>query len=47
VPVFFVLAAIALLGSTLIQSPRESIIGLALMAAGIPFYLYWRKRAAG
>jgi APA family basic amino acid/polyamine antiporter len=44
VPAFFVLAAIALLGSTLIQSPRESIIGLALMAAGIPFYAYWRKR---
>jgi len=46
VPAFFVLAAMALLGSTLIQSPRESIIGLALMAAGIPFYLYWRKRPA-
>jgi APA family basic amino acid/polyamine antiporter len=45
VPGFFVLAAIALLGSTLFHSPRESLLGLALMAAGIPFYLYWKKRA--
>ncbi len=46
VPVFFVLAAIALLGSTLVHSPRESLLGLGLMAAGVPFYFYWKKKAA-
>jgi basic amino acid/polyamine antiporter, APA family len=43
VPGFFVLAAVALLGSTLFHSPRESLLGLGLMAAGIPFYLYWKN----
>jgi len=44
VPVLFVLVAIALLYSTLIASPRESGIGLVLIAAGLPFYFYWKRR---
>jgi len=45
VPAIFVLVAIALLGSTLVASPRESILGLVLIAAGIPFYRHWSKKA--
>ncbi len=38
VPVVFVFVAIALLYSTLRQSPRESGIGLSVIGAGLPFY---------
>jgi APA family basic amino acid/polyamine antiporter len=42
VPVLFVLVALLLLANTLQKSPRESLMGLALMALGVPFYLYWK-----
>lgn len=44
VPIIFVLVAITLLYSTLLNSPRESGIGLVLIIAGLPFYFYWKKR---
>jgi len=44
VPALFVLVAIALLYSTLIASPRESGIGLVLIAAGLPFYFHWKAQ---
>ncbi|MBV8452769.1 MAG: amino acid permease [Deltaproteobacteria bacterium] len=44
VPVLFVIVAALLLFSTLHTRPRESIMGLGLMALGIPFYLYWNRR---
>jgi basic amino acid/polyamine antiporter, APA family len=43
VPVLFVLVAIALILSTLVKSPRESILGLGIIAAGLPFYWRWRR----
>jgi APA family basic amino acid/polyamine antiporter len=43
VPVLFVLVALFLLVSTLLTRPRESIMGLGMMALGIPFYFYWKK----
>lgn len=43
VPVLFVLVALALLTSTLIKSPRESLMGLVLIFAGVPFYHYWKR----
>jgi basic amino acid/polyamine antiporter, APA family len=46
VPVLFVLVAIALILSTLFKSPRESILGLGIIAAGLPFYWRWRRNAA-
>jgi amino acid transporter len=45
VPVLFVLVAGALILSTLFKSPRESVLGLGIIAAGIPFYLRWRRNA--
>lgn len=45
IPMLFVFVAILLLGITLVNSPRESGIGLVIIAAGIPFYLRWRNRA--
>jgi basic amino acid/polyamine antiporter, APA family len=44
VPVLFVLVAIALIVSTLFNSPRESVLGLGIIAVGIPFYRRWRLK---
>jgi basic amino acid/polyamine antiporter, APA family len=46
VPILFVFVACALLYSTFRSSPRESGIGLALIAVGLPFYWYWKRRIA-
>jgi len=46
VPVLFVLVAILLLSVTLVNSPRESGLGLVIIAAGFPFYLHWKRRAS-
>jgi APA family basic amino acid/polyamine antiporter len=45
VPVLFVLVAAALIVSTLMESPRESVLGLAIILAGLPFYFRWKRRA--
>jgi APA family basic amino acid/polyamine antiporter len=44
IPIIFVLVAIALILSTLQKSPRESLLGLGIMATGIPFYMHWRRK---
>jgi APA family basic amino acid/polyamine antiporter len=46
IPIVFVLVAAALILSTLQKSPRESLLGLAIMATGIPFYLHWKRKIA-
>ena len=46
-PVLFTATAGVLLYATLLRSPRESLIGLVIIALGIPFYLRQRKRIAG
>jgi len=43
VPALFVAVAACLLVMTLIESPRESLMGLALMALGVPYYRLVRK----
>jgi basic amino acid/polyamine antiporter, APA family len=44
VPALFVLAIIALVISTLLKSPRESLMGIALILLGLPFYFYWNRQ---
>jgi len=44
VPVLFVLSALFLVLSTLFDSPRESLLGLALIFLGLPFYFHWNRR---
>jgi APA family basic amino acid/polyamine antiporter len=44
IPVLFIAVAILLLLSTLHSRPRESLMGLGLMASGVPFYFYWNAR---
>jgi amino acid transporter len=43
VPVLFVLGAAAVLWFTLRQYPRESLMGLGIILAGLPFYFHWRR----
>ncbi len=44
VPLLFVFVSILLLYSTLRSSPRESGIGLVLIALGVPFYFHWKRK---
>lgn len=44
-PAIFVLFCIVLVVVTLMETPRDAGIGLVLIAAGIPFYYFWNKRA--
>ncbi len=43
VPLLFVAGAAILLASTLVDRRRESLMGLGIMAAGLPFYFYWKS----
>jgi APA family basic amino acid/polyamine antiporter len=46
VPVLFIGVAALLLVSTLQTRPRESLMGLGLMALGLPFYFLWKRKRA-
>jgi basic amino acid/polyamine antiporter, APA family len=45
IPVLFVMVASVLVLSTLLDSPRESLMGIGLILLGLPFYCYWNYRA--
>jgi APA family basic amino acid/polyamine antiporter len=44
VPALFILACLLLIGNTLKESPVESLVGLGLVALGIPAYAMFRRR---
>ena len=46
VPALFILACVLLIGNTLAEKPVESLLGLGLLALGLPAYLWFRKRTA-
>ncbi|MDQ1469108.1 MAG: basic amino acid/polyamine antiporter, family [Bryobacterales bacterium] len=46
VPALFLAGAALLEIRTLIDKPQQAITGIVLMLLGLPFYFYWRKRAA-
>jgi APA family basic amino acid/polyamine antiporter len=46
VPMLFILSSLLLVQNTLFEKPRESFLGLILVALGVPAYLYWRRRPA-
>jgi APA family basic amino acid/polyamine antiporter len=46
VPAVFVLGSIALVVNTFTERPRESVLGLLCVGAGLPAYAYWKARAA-
>lgn len=45
-PAVFLLAAVALTLSLLRENPVRSVLGLLVIAAGVPFYFAWRKKVA-
>jgi APA family basic amino acid/polyamine antiporter len=45
-PMCFVAVAALLLWNTLQTRPRESLMGLGLMALGVPCYFFWKSRLA-
>jgi len=46
VPALFVIAALLIEVVTLMNSPRESVLGIVLIAAGLPFYFLWKRRSS-
>lgn len=46
VPLLFVAVATWFVINTLVKQSADSFVGLLLLVAGLPFYLYWRKSAA-
>jgi len=42
----FVVAAAGIVLATFYSYPRNSVVGLGILAAGIPVYLYWSRRQA-
>ncbi len=42
-PLLFVAVTLTLIYSTLLNSPRESGIGLVLILLGLPFYFHWKR----
>jgi basic amino acid/polyamine antiporter, APA family len=44
VPVLFLAASGILLASTFIDRLRESLMGICIMAVGLPFYFYWNNK---
>jgi APA family basic amino acid/polyamine antiporter len=44
IPLIFILATAALLINTFIAAPRQALLGVAVLCAGLPFYWYWSRR---
>lgn len=45
VPIIFILMAIVLVVNTLIESPKESLVGVVMIFSGLPFYyLFFREK---
>ena len=44
-PIIFILFCLFLVVIALIESPRDSLFGILLIATGLPFYLVWNKKS--
>ena len=47
VPALFLALSVFLSVSIVIERPVRSLIGIGLILAGIPFYLFWNRRRPG
>jgi APA family basic amino acid/polyamine antiporter len=43
-PALFVLASLVMVGNEICNNPRTAFFGLAVIAAGLPFYYFLRRR---
>jgi APA family basic amino acid/polyamine antiporter len=46
-PLLFVLAALAIIGNTVVAQPGQSALGLGVVALGVPAFWWWRDRRRG
>ncbi|KAB2922878.1 MAG: amino acid permease [Bacteroidetes bacterium] len=44
IPVLFILVATWFVYNTVVQQTADSMVGLLLLVAGVPFYLYWQRQ---
>jgi APA family basic amino acid/polyamine antiporter len=44
VPVLFVVATLAVVANTVVEQPRESLLGLLLVVMGVPVYSFLKRR---
>lgn len=44
IPIAFILVATWFVYNTIVEQTADSMVGLLLLVAGIPFYLYWQKQ---
>ncbi len=47
VPAAFVVATLWIAGHVLFERPTEALLSLATVAAGVPLYLWWKRRDGG
>jgi len=45
VPILFALINLLIFINTVVSEPRKSLLGLLLLAVGVPAYFYWRKKS--
>lgn len=43
-PVVFIVFALTLVVVSILENPRDSLVGLALILSGLPAYWYWKRR---
>lgn len=43
-PILFILFAAWLVGNTISAAPRDALVGLGMIALGVPVFWYWKKR---
>jgi ABC-type polysaccharide/polyol phosphate export permease len=46
VPILFVAVATWFVINTLVKQSSDSLVGLLLLLAGLPFYFYWKRTAS-
>jgi len=46
IPLLFVAVCLVFVGNTLAEKPVESVIGLGILALGLPAFYGWRRRSA-
>jgi APA family basic amino acid/polyamine antiporter len=46
IPLLFVLSAAAIVGNAMVTQPLQAAIGLGVVLAGLPAYVFWKRRAA-
>jgi APA family basic amino acid/polyamine antiporter len=45
IPAIFILASFYIVVNTIVSEPRDSIIGLGIVALGLPVYYFWARRS--